>query len=127
MKAGLKMQRKPHHADTGRSFTWVHLSDLHLEEDNYNQDIVTRTLLRDVHKLLEDDGLHPDCIFFTGDLVAKGKPEQFARAGSFLHDLTSVIRPSLKQHGISSCRATTTSIGPRSPHKQPGHYLRVYG
>jgi len=65
----------------GRSFTWFTFQPA-LEEDNYNQDIVTRTLLR-AFTSSSKMRPHPDA-FSSPETCRQGKPDQFARAGSFL-------------------------------------------
>lgn len=54
------------------SITIIHLSDLHINKKQFNdQKIVLDALFDDLRKRL-DDGLKPDLIIFSGDLIAKG-------------------------------------------------------
>ncbi|HUU95635.1 MAG TPA: metallophosphoesterase [Phycisphaerae bacterium] len=83
-----------------RSFTWLHLSDLHLADNDYNQDIVTRALLRDVPDLLANDDLQPDCVFFTGDITKHGTQSEFLKAATFFRDLKKRVQPTLKSRAM---------------------------
>ena len=51
--------------------TWLHLSDLHYCEPKTGWDAsrVLNTLKSDLKRMLDDYGLQPDLIFFTGDAV----------------------------------------------------------
>lgn len=79
--------------------TWLHLSDLHLtckskENDwtvkSINQDIVIRSLLEAIEKLLIQKEQKPDLIFITGDLVHGGKPEEYQVAEEFCRKLLEI-------------------------------------
>jgi hypothetical protein len=56
-----------------KKFTALHLSDLHLDvKSGHDQHIVLAALFKDI-ELLVNEGTKLDAIFFTGDLIAKGK------------------------------------------------------
>lgn len=54
------------------SVTWLHLSDLHMNPQRFNQGQVVRTLVDDLRQMEHEYQLQPDVIFFTGDLVSGG-------------------------------------------------------
>ena len=72
------------------TITWLHLSDLHFKADaltKWDQDIVLRSLLEDVVRREEEDGLKPDFIVVSGDIAHSGAPEEYALASAFFDDL----------------------------------------
>ncbi|MCK4659391.1 MAG: metallophosphoesterase [Phycisphaerae bacterium] len=87
-------------SSSSRSFTWLHLSDLHLADNDYDQDIVTRALLRDLPALLARDNLRPDCVFFTGDITRHGSDTEFAKAAKFFKALKNCVHPTLNSAGL---------------------------
>lgn len=87
--------------------TWLHLSDLHLtcrkNKDNdwtvksINQDIVIRSLLEAIDKLLIQKEQKLDLIFITGDLVHGGKAEEYEVAKEFCQQLLKITGLSKQQ------------------------------
>ena len=87
--------------------TWLHLSDLHLtcskNKNNdwtvksINQDVVIRSLLEAIDKLLIQKEQKPDLIFITGDLVHGGKTEEYEVAKEFCQQLLKITGLSKKQ------------------------------
>jgi len=82
-----------------KTLTWLHLSDLHLTckkeaEDwtvnSINQDIVIRSLLEAIEKLLIQKEQKPDLIFITGDLVHGGKKDEYLVAKEFCEQLLQI-------------------------------------
>lgn len=56
-----------------KKFRALHLSDLHLDEKGgHDQKVVLQALFEDIEHLVQSRG-KIDAIFFTGDLIAKGK------------------------------------------------------
>jgi CheY-like chemotaxis protein/predicted phosphodiesterase len=82
-------------------FTWLHLSDLHLEctaRREYQIRQVVAALKDDLERLSEEHpGLEPNAVFFTGDLTNRAKPDEFSTA------LEDCLGPVLEQCGLSSC------------------------
>lgn len=70
------------------TFNWLHLSDLHvgLGAQAWMLDRVRQEFFRDLGTLHDAAGPF-DAIFFTGDLVQSGSPDQFDRLNDFLRDL----------------------------------------
>ncbi len=56
---------------------WMHLSDLHVLSDDWEQDVVLGALVRDLPGLLEQVGRTPQVLFVTGDLAARGDEKEY--------------------------------------------------
>jgi len=79
---------------------YLHISDLHLtgqpkERDGwaveqFNQDLVTRSMLDAIEELVRQDGQALDLIFITGDLAKRGKPEEYQVAQVLCQQLLKV-------------------------------------
>jgi 3',5'-cyclic AMP phosphodiesterase CpdA/tetratricopeptide (TPR) repeat protein len=79
------------------TITWLHLSDLHFREGElhtWNEDVVLRSLLKDVEESIEKDGLRPDFIVVTGDIAFSGKKAEYALARRFFDDLLQTTETS---------------------------------
>jgi predicted MPP superfamily phosphohydrolase len=77
-----------------RTFSWIHLSDLHSTRDRraFEQMNVLREMPADIERVIRDNGLRIDAIFFTGDAsdaIYKGSrfAEKFAPATELLADI----------------------------------------
>lgn len=80
-----------------RTVTWLHLSDLHLcnPKSGWESGKILKKLQEDFKKLHDEEGLTPDMIFFTGDVVfghlgnEKGKQivEQYEDAAKFFDNI----------------------------------------
>lgn len=82
---------------SGKIISWLHISDLHIrEDDRYNRDIVLSSLLNDIRKLKDSSVLKADFTCITGDLVYAGKEQEFSLANGFIKELceSSGIHPS---------------------------------
>lgn len=56
-----------------KTLTWLHFSDLHFKE-NCTPDASLKTLAKTLEQeATKEDGLHPDLIFFSGDIADDGK------------------------------------------------------
>jgi 3',5'-cyclic AMP phosphodiesterase CpdA len=76
---------------SGATLTWLHLSDLHFRrEEDYDERIVLRGLLRDLAGRIEQEGLQLDFIVVTGDIAFAGQPEEYGLARQFFDDLLAV-------------------------------------
>ena len=74
-----------------KHINWIHISDLHFREsENYNQKVVTDSLIQDLKETIAKDGRKIDLIFITGDLTYSGKIEEFAIFHKFLEKLILV-------------------------------------
>jgi len=63
------------------TFTWLHLSDLHVGKSNeFDENVVYKALLKDISKEIDEKGLQPDLLIFSGDLVFSGKSDQYSEA-----------------------------------------------
>jgi hypothetical protein len=59
------------------TLTWMHVSDLHVQSESWQQDHVLGALVRDIPKLLEERELRPDLLFVTGDVAARGQRAEY--------------------------------------------------
>src|SRR5437762_3313511 len=74
------------------SINWIHLTDLHLglDDNSWLWPRCKHDLFRDIEKLSREiDGW--DLVFFTGDLVQSGKPEEFDQLRMELETLWKVL------------------------------------
>lgn len=85
-----------------REITWLHISDLHAgTPGSWDADHVLDSLLIDLNKMRSEHNLHPDLIFFTGDVAfgdcAKAKPptlsEQYCVAERFFSAVRASFTP----------------------------------
>jgi WD40 repeat protein len=53
-------------------FTFIHISDLHFEESNFNQSLILKAFMDDLTTIQTELNFHPDFVIFSGDLVNKG-------------------------------------------------------
>ncbi len=75
--------------------SWLHLSDLHLGKELYNERVVLESLLEDIRKQIQINHLSLDFIFITGDLTFSGQPEEFERGREFITHLSDVAKVSM--------------------------------
>lgn len=85
-----------------KTITWLHLSDLHFcsPKTGWEARHILKTLQSDL-KLLEDNGLHPDLIFFTGDAAyghlgpeqGKSIESQLIGAKEFFEEVRGIFSP----------------------------------
>jgi Calcineurin-like phosphoesterase len=83
-----------------QSFTIIHTSDLHLSSETIrDQNVVLGALFKDIEKERKE-GRSPDVLFFSGDLIAKGKytPENISLVS------TNFINPLLEAAGLQHDR-----------------------
>ena len=90
-----------------RSISWLHLSDLHACKPNTGWDAerVIDKLTEDIQSLEETNNLHPDFIFFTGDLAfghvgdgdGKSISEQFEEGERFLSAVRNCFDPPIEK------------------------------
>jgi len=81
------------------AITWLHLSDLHLKEDEYNRQVVLAALWNDISKRttrISSDLEKIDFIFFTGDIAYHGKSEEYELA------IKDFFQPLLKTANLGS-------------------------
>lgn len=69
------------------TLTWLHLSDLHVQNESWQQDHVLGALVRDLPKLLEERELRPDLLFVTGDVAARGQRAEYDGAVRLLDEI----------------------------------------
>lgn len=72
--------------------SWLHLSDLHLGRDSYNEKVVLKELLKDIKKLIQTNQLDLNFVFITGDLTFSGRQEEFDMAQEFINELIDVVK-----------------------------------
>ena len=63
--------------------SWLHLSDLHLGRDVYNEKIVLEKLLADIKTQIEINNIELNLVFITGDLTFSGQKEEFDHVQEF--------------------------------------------
>jgi len=82
---------------SGETFSWIHLSDVHLRADEggdaYVQDVVTASFLQYLPILLKARGISPEIIFFTGDIAFSGQNHEYEAASSFFDRLLRTFDP----------------------------------
>jgi len=83
--------------------TWLHLSDLHLceKKTGFNAKKILDDLLKDLKVMQVEFKLHPDFIFFTGDIAYGNLPEspikdQYQEAEGFFERLRTAFTPAVK-------------------------------
>lgn len=77
----------------GREISWIHLSDLHMQQGNdYDTNVVLGSLLQDVDDRVHHDGMQPDWIIISGDVAFAGQPEEYAMACRFFDELLAMTR-----------------------------------
>ena len=75
------------------TIAWLHLSDLHFTENQYNHyeaAIVLKSLFEDVTNFLKKEKFQLDFIVLTGDIAFAGKTEEYEIARSFFDHLLKV-------------------------------------
>jgi predicted MPP superfamily phosphohydrolase len=95
MRQGVSVKKS-----TTRAVTWLHLSDVHFcpEKTGWDAAHVLRSLRIDLRLLQQEYGLHPDLIFFTGDLAFGQLPDshldrQYQEAARFLDGIRESFDP----------------------------------
>jgi 3',5'-cyclic AMP phosphodiesterase CpdA len=88
-----------------QSISWLHISDLHLQADTWDSDIVLKELARDVESEMAESRLTFDFLFVTGDVAYSGKEKEYQNAKAFLNNLWNV-----------------TGLGPSSTYIVPGNH-----
>ncbi|MBA4030441.1 MAG: hypothetical protein C0478_06060 [Planctomyces sp.] len=93
-----------------QTVTWLHLSDLHACQPKTGWDArrLRETLLKDLRKLHQEEGLQPDLIFFTGDAAyghlgneeGKSITDQFREAEDFLTHVRTVFSKEIPKRQI---------------------------
>lgn len=79
----------------GREFTWMHLSDIHFEDEAgphaASQDRVKQAFLDDLPEVLDADDLVPDAVFVTGDIAQRAQLAEYDKALDFLTQLKAKL------------------------------------
>lgn len=70
--------------------TWLHLSDLHLGKDVYNEKTVLEELLADIKTQIAVNDIKLDFVFITGDLTFSGQKKEFEYVQEFLNKLLDI-------------------------------------
>lgn len=70
--------------------SWLHLSDLHLGKDIYNEKTVLKELLVDIKTQIEANDIKLDFVFITGDLTFSGQKKEFEYIQEFLDKLLAI-------------------------------------
>lgn len=72
--------------------SWLHISDLHLGRDLYNEKVVLKELLQDIKRQMQINQLELNFVFITGDLTFSGRQTEFDLAQEFIDELIDVIK-----------------------------------
>lgn len=72
--------------------SWLHLSDLHLGHDTYNESVVIDKLLIDIEEQIKNNLIELDFIFITGDLTFSGQKKEFEIATEFINKLSRICQ-----------------------------------
>lgn len=84
-----------------RTITWLHLSDLHARRrTDWDSVQITKSLVSDLEKMQTEQGLRPDFIFFTGDVVfgvseKETMADQYQLARNFLDAVRTAFVPEI--------------------------------
>ena len=90
------------------TFTWLHLSDLHLRGNETSVDRGRfEDMLSDIRDQQEETGLKPDAVFFTGDIAFSGQQEQYDLAGSWFDRILEICHSAGQRNRFFSYRAIT--------------------
>ena len=73
-------------------FSWLHLSDLHLGRDIYNESVVLEKLLSDIKTQIESNNIKLNFVFITGDLTFSGQKKEFNYVQEFINKLIVVTK-----------------------------------
>ncbi len=84
--------------EAGAVVTWLHLSDLHVSHENWQQDVVLSALVRDLPGLLTERSLRPDVLFVTGDVANKARKEEYDGAFVVLEQITGLLGLARREH-----------------------------
>ena len=80
---------------SGREFTWMHISDIHFEEEAgphaASQERVKKAFLEDLPEVLGADDLVPDAVFVTGDIAQRASAAEYDKALDFLNTLKGIL------------------------------------
>src|SRR3990172_7272003 len=85
------------------TITWLHLSDLHVCLPKFGWDYhqVLDSLLDDLQRMQNYHGLHPDLIFFTGDIgygqIGTNKNESLFEQLNIAQEMFDQIRKKFKE------------------------------
>jgi predicted phosphodiesterase len=77
---------------------WLHLSDLHVQSANWEQDVVLSALLRDLPGLLEQAQRKPQLLFVTGDVANRGTAVEYDGAFRLLDQLCRMLNLEPERH-----------------------------
>lgn len=72
--------------------SWLHLSDLHLGKDNYDEAVVIEKLLDDIQEQIKNNNIKLDFVFITGDLTFSGQKDEFMIASKFISQLSLICQ-----------------------------------
>jgi predicted MPP superfamily phosphohydrolase len=83
------------HAPKSKTFTWIHISDLHFRQggeasSEAEKEIVCDGLLADAQEVTKQVG-PPDAVFVTGDVAFKGNSAEYDKATEWLAKMASVL------------------------------------
>lgn len=75
-----------------RSFSWLHLSDLHLGSRSVPETrLALDSLIKDLGQQMERDQLELDAVFVTGDIAWSGQPSEYELAQGFFAELLDTL------------------------------------
>ena len=92
--------------DESNTFTWIHLSDLHIRSETiWDSDQITSGLFSDIKQRIEKQSFYPDAIFFTGDAVFGDYPsesikDQYNLFANFLDTVRGLFSPEFPKDRI---------------------------
>ena len=88
----------------GRILTWLHLSDVHFQNQpgamKWSQDQVKESFIKRLPDLLAAWDLAPDMLFFTGDIAYSGAVEQYDVANGFLKQVEEVLGKKIRTYVV---------------------------
>jgi predicted MPP superfamily phosphohydrolase len=93
--------------NTTHSIVWLHLSDLHLCEQQTGWDChrVLEPLRKDLQEMESEHGLKPDLIFFTGDaafgnLSTSSMTDQYGQVAQFLDSVRKAFSVEVPKQNV---------------------------
>lgn len=72
--------------------SWLHLSDLHIGRDTYNERVVLEKLLLDIKTQIDSNNIELNFVFITGDLTFSGQKKEFNHVQEFINELITVTK-----------------------------------
>lgn len=117
VEGNISLNTVPEASEDKMQISWLHLSDLHLGRDIYNETVVVDKLLIDIEEQISCNQVVLDFIFITGDLTFSGQKDEFEYAADFINKLSQACHVSKDNiiivpgnHDVTRSTTTTKSL-----------------